>query len=291
MSRPQRSLYWVGTINNPGDDAIGRILRLFPGDLTYLVIGRETALSGTQHLQCYVEFVSRKRLPSVRRLLGITGHYEIRRGSSSEASIYCKKDGDYREHGRLSTPAPGSRTDLEAIRQLIAGGATDLDIANRYFSRWIVYRRAFTAYRLLCFPPIFRPGLRVVVLWGLTGTGKSRLAYHAYPDLFTVPDAGLRWFDGYVNQSTCLLDDFRKCESNSFLLRVLDIYALQVPVKNGFCAWNPTKIIITSNFRPPFGIEKEAAQILRRIATTIHVRNVDFDDVDEVANLVAQIKL
>ena len=66
----------------------------------YYIIGKEYASTGTPHLQGYAELIGTHRLNAVKRIFGSnTMHIEKRRGTQDEAINYCKKDGDFVEHG------------------------------------------------------------------------------------------------------------------------------------------------------------------------------------------------
>lgn len=91
------------------------------------------------------------------------------------------------------------------------------------------------------------------VLYGSTGTGKTRYVHqqaHLFyeDDIWIYPGQG--WFDGYQGQQVVVFDDFYGDMPFGTLLKVLDRYKLDVPVKGGFTNWNPTRIYITSNVHP-----------------------------------------
>ena len=59
------------------------------------------------------------------------------------------------------------------------------------------------------------------------------------------------WFDGYDGHDTAIFDDFRASVNRfAYILRVLDRYPMDVPVKGGFVNWNPKYIVFTCP-RPP----------------------------------------
>jgi len=80
-----KSRNWCFTINNP-DDSFD-----YPSNLKMLIANRETASSGTQHYQGYAEFNTSVALSHLRNW-NSRGHYEIRKGTQSQAIIYCVKD-------------------------------------------------------------------------------------------------------------------------------------------------------------------------------------------------------
>ena len=61
----------------------------------------------------------------------------------------------------------------------------------------------------------------------------------------------LQWFDNFIGQHTAIFDDFRiRGVSFNYLLRILDRYPIDVPVKGGFTYWNPREIVITCPLDP-----------------------------------------
>lgn len=265
-----RSKYWCFTYNNYSTEDERRITDAIGESCTYGVFGRETGEGGTPHLQGYIELSERKRFGVVKRLLGERVHLERRRGKAKQAAEYCKKDGDIHEYGTISVSEQGRRSDLEEIRTLIDDGVPEREIATTYFSQWVQYRKGFSAYRSLVGSSTTRTDLKVVVFYGAPGTGKTRFVWEQFPDLFSVDDAELRWFDGYRGQETVLIDDYRGGANDSFILKLLDIYPMQVPIKGGFVNWRPKRIFITSNIAPPWthGMINEALR--RRISGTLH---------------------
>lgn len=250
---PNKSRSYCFTINNPtrGERDSLRDLGRNVG-VRYIVCGSEVGgNANTPHLQGYVYFTNPRTLSGVKRLSQFTrAHLEQARGSPRQASDYCKKDGDYWEEGEL--PQGGSRTDLTEIKQEIAEGKSELYIADNHFSQWVVYRRSFERYRQLlsATPRTWKSWTNVLV--GTTGLGKTRFVYQQHQDDTIYVWGGDRWFDGYCGQRIALLDDFRGELSIGFMLRLLDRYPMQVPIKGGFVNWNPRRIYITSNHLPEF---------------------------------------
>jgi hypothetical protein len=124
--------------------------------------------------------------------------------------------------------------------------------------------------------PRSRPDLRVICFYGLAGTGKTRFVHSKVPrdNLYVVSYSTLRWFDGYVSQDCCLIDDYRGNGDSALLLRLLDVHPLRVDVKG--CSpvpWNPTTIYITSNIAPEAWHSQETAYaeaLLRRISACVY---------------------
>lgn len=92
---------WCGTINNWTAAELAT-LRTSP-DYEYLIIGQEGRQPGqTPHLQLYIEMTVAKRLTQMVAWFP-RAHWEPRRGTAEQARDYCKKEGQYEEHGELST--------------------------------------------------------------------------------------------------------------------------------------------------------------------------------------------
>lgn len=237
------------TWNNhpPRDD----VIKCFePLDPQYVVFGYEVApTTGTPHIQGYIEFKKAMTLNVlVRERPGI--HWEPRMGTAYQASFYCKKGGKYEEFG---TPkAQGARTDLTAIREEIENGSSLLHVANNHFGDYLRYHRGIERYmyvhRMETMRDLIRSTLRVVYLWGPTGTGKTRTAWSMLtrPYVLNEGNTGF-WWTGYQSESDILIDDFRGTTPLHILLRWLDIYPCQVPIHGGYAFLCATTIIITSN--------------------------------------------
>ena len=87
------------------------------------------------------------------------------------------------------------------------------------------------------------------VFWGASGTGKSRRAVEeAGDDVYFKPRG--KWWDGYQQQQSVILDDFYGWLPFDDLLRLLDRYPLRVEYKGGFHEFNSKTIFITSNVHP-----------------------------------------
>lgn len=248
-----RAKRWCFTLNNPTEQEKDFMGRLQVGEqptlsnvkLTYLCFGREVV--STPHLQGYVELETKTSLSSMKCFLK-RAHWEKSKGTPKEASDYCKKDKDFEELGVLSV-GRGYRSDLIVIKDLMDKGATSLDIAESNFGLWVQYRRSFEAYMNLKSTPR-RWETVVVVIWGDTGTGKTRYCQDQIMDRSMWSNGDYKWFDGYKGQEVVIWDDFRGEYPIQLFLKLTDRYPMQVPVKGGFTNWCPKKIYITSNCAP-----------------------------------------
>jgi len=131
---------WCFTINNPTNEE-SFLLSIWgesigaegeESDCSYLIFGRETGASGTNHLQGYLELRKKKRLPYLKSFQWLSrAHFEVSRGTSQQASDYCKKDGDFQEYGALAL-AGGNASKFEQLRNWVA----DQEVAPTYRDVW-----------------------------------------------------------------------------------------------------------------------------------------------------------
>lgn len=144
-------------------------------------------------------------------------------------------------------PTSNQETRLQAIKEMIDSGLTDLEIANKDFPLFCKYYRSFTYYRLLSSSPRSEPP-DVYVFQGPTGTGKSKTASELFPNAFWKTRGN--WWDGYLDQETVIIDEFYGWLPWDLLLRLCDRYPLQVEVKGGTVNFNAKTIIFTTNALP-----------------------------------------
>lgn len=142
---PSQSRRWCFTLNNPSDEEKVHVAdALSKSDtIKYGVCGRETGENGTPHLQGFVICVQPKRLSFLRRFLSGRAHFEIARGSSQQASDYCKKENDFDEYGSLPNQQ-GHRTDIDQFKMWVVEQAevpSEREIARAFPGLWLRYPR------------------------------------------------------------------------------------------------------------------------------------------------------
>lgn len=201
----------------------------------------------TLHFQGYLETQNKTSLSSMKTFLR-RAHWEKAGGSPQEAADYCKKDGDFQEKGTLSK-GRGFRSDLAEVKNMIDQGCSIEQVADQHFGLFVQYRKGFQAYAALKSEPRTWKTI-VIVLWGDTGTGKTRFCHSQVGDRTLWTNGDFKWFDGYIGQDIVLLDDYRGEYPIQMFLKLTDRYPMRVPVKGGFTNWAPKKIYITSNCAP-----------------------------------------
>lgn len=251
---------WCFTLNNYQDGDIERL-----GDhellrechVRYLIVGRETAGTGTPHLQGYVEFAKCVRGTHLKKLV-VTGgiHYERAQGNPQQNIQYCsKEDRSPITYGTQPGGNQGKRSDLDQAADLVKAGASIRDLCQDRGGLYVKYSRGFERLHSLFQVPRNFP-TNIVWRFGRTGTGKSRdthLESQAVcgERVCWLPDKTLKWFDGLSSDCTgAVIDEFDGTCSLPFLLSVLDRYPLKVPVKGGFVEFRCRWVWITSQADP-----------------------------------------
>jgi len=227
----------------------------------YMVLGKEIApTTGTPHLQGFLYYENPRHYPNTKfREISLACHDEPMRGSPRQAANYCKEDGDFWEFGEV--PAQGARADWDAALQQLQDTKSVINVIDTQ-PHLIPCIRALERYKQISQKGIHRD-VKVIVLVGPPGCGKTRFAWDKYPDLYSKPDGA--WFDGYDGQDTILLDDYYGHLPYAQLLKMCDRYPLLLPVKGGFVPATYTTIIITSNTRPMFWYPGAVDAFNRRI--------------------------
>lgn len=250
------------------------------GTMVYMVYQVE---KGTHvHLQGFLSLQKKQRLRQVEKLLGGHVHLEKTRGSPSEAAAYCKK-----EDSRLAGPwewgtAPdrrGKKSKTALAVEAVKSGDSLSKVAADHSIAWAHSYRGLTSLAYMLRPSPDWREITTTVLWGKTGTGKTRTAFEstgsAPKPYFVVMPA--TWWDGYEGQDSVIFDDFYGQIRLSDMLRYLDGYPLQLPVKGGFTHAQWTKVWITSNCEPSewwkgSGVPEDAREaLMRRINEVLHL--------------------
>jgi hypothetical protein len=200
-------------------------------------------------LQGFVVFVKKQSPLSLKRLL-MRAHWEVARGTSKEASDYCKKDGNFVEYGdcpvdtRFTAASQASLWD--AAREAARQGRFD-DIPTHMYVKsrnaWHgIYEDASQAKDCIS-------ELNNLWIVGTTGIGKSRWAFEHFPDAYRKPNN--KWWDHYSRQEVVILEDVDKAHAAwlpSFLKVWTDHYPFMCERKGGSMAIRPKRFIVTSNY-------------------------------------------
>lgn len=264
-----RSRNYCFTLNNYTAEELSHLQAIAP-ECKYLIFGLEVGESGTPHIQGYVEFENTRSLPATKKFISNRAHLETRKGTSKQASDYCKKEGKFQEFGVMS--CKGARTDITQAKDLLKAGMHIRQFRDEYPELYSRYRNTFLDYA----DDYLHKGDRTIRtrgiwIYGPTGTGKSYKASElAEGDCYYKPDDG-KWWDSYRGQKTVILDDFRGELLYSQLLKLLDIWPYHVPRRNREpLPFTSELVIITSSLHPSkvycnLHSDDKIDQLLRRI--------------------------
>ena len=282
MPGSRQSRRWCFTVNNPTREELAAFSQISDTaeqhQIVHCVVGREVGANGTPHLQGYVEFLNRKRMGGVKRIVMFgRSHLEPARGTPEQAGGYCRKDGsivcDYGQPIRQ-----GERTDLTAAIETLRRDGLDRMI-DEYPETYVKYTKGLRELRahLIKKSGDFRKREmpKVHIFWGPTGTGKSRTAYERYPDSFvwSRPQNTHPYAYGYDGEKDIIIDEFYGWLPYDLVLRLTDRYPVYVNAHGVTVPWMARNIVFTSNLNPNTWWEKTIPNLkafARRVDSIVH---------------------
>lgn len=291
---------YVFTVNNPEYKIEKK------NNIKLFIYNTEVGENGTVHYQGYVEMVHPVGLKTMKNIIP-KGHLEPRKGTKYEAIKYCLKNylegetgiveesfKDFKikeleelDFGLYSYGVNNELTIQEylnsieiceqpkliQLKKLIDEGKEDREIAEHDFITWSRSFRALERYRLLVKEKRTWQ-MDVVVIFGPTGTGKSRYCADTYRNAYWKQKSN--WWDGYNGEETIILDEFYGWLKFDVLLRLLDRYPFMIETKGGQMNFTSKRIVITSNKLPEDWYTNEYFDALkRRITTYKHFKELD----------------
>lgn len=221
----------------------------------YLVVGKEVCpKTNKEHFQGYVQFFEPCRLTKFQSIIGDKCHMETQRGLDFQASLYCKKDGNFNEFGIHADQ--GYRNDLESLKLMINQNKSHIECYKEHFSSYLRYRNHFDKYREAVLKEnakIFR-NIKVTILSGPTRCGKTRKYLYDKDnnfknDVFKINCNNLNWFDGYEGEKTIVFDEFKNQVKLTQFLDLLDGHLCRLSIKGAhtYALW--THAVVTTNLR------------------------------------------
>jgi hypothetical protein len=248
----------------------------------YTIIGKEKGEQGTPHLQGFTVLYKRGSLITVKKLHA-TAHWERAKGSAQQNRDYCSKEGDVTEWGEI--PVKGKSADFSAFASAIASEAKFPAVVREHVEQSIKhFDRALKVHRILHKPDKSYKKPEVVVLWGATGTGKSRrareFAEERKQEYYVKTGLTEKWWDGYEQEPIVIWDDFRPSNIRlSDLLVLLDGYGTTVQVKGGTVWLKPETWVFTTTNPPDLWYhqitDENMAQLHRRITDVFEFKKED----------------
>lgn len=243
--------------------------------MRYLIYGTETCpTTGKSHHQGYV-YWRNARYPGACAKRHKCSFF-FQEGSNKQAIDYCKKSGTYVEFG--NAPHQGARKDLDELKDDLLKGITSVDnIIIEDPMTYHQYGRTLEKIEDLVMRKKFRTEMTTCEwIVGPTGVGKSQKAFKNYsPDThynLNIRDNG--WWEGYKQQDTVVINDYRGQLEYDHLLNLIDWVPLTVKRRNREpMPFMSKHIIITSPLTPEEVYNKRHAkdsleQLMRRVVVT-----------------------
>lgn len=195
----------------------------------YLLYGSEICpTTGKHHWQCFIVWNSQRTWDAMKKdYPGV--HFEACKGSVKQNVTYCKKEGKWKEFGEQ--PEQGARNDIKAVAEEILQGETSCeDIICNNPMLYHQYGRTFDKLEDIRMRKLFRTEMtKGIWYYGDTGTGKSHAAFQNFsPEThYNVPKDG-SWWDGYRQQDTVIINEFRGHIAYDELLALVDKWPVNV---------------------------------------------------------------
>lgn len=243
-----------------------------------------------RHAHVYLEFEKPVRFSRIRDFYGINCHCEPVR-DRQKSWEYCGKtesrlEGPYEWGTRAKV---GRSAELDHAVEIIRSGGTLEKVAQQHPMAIVRNGRGLrTLYELQLKPRDRGVATEVVLLYGGTGTGKTRYVYEHFGSDLYVKMGENTWWDGYKGEDSVLIDDYGHAKKWEFgyLLRVLDRYPLRVEMKGSSVELRAHKFYITSNYRwedwyPDFTAET-LLPLKRRITKILRFTKLGEDPVQEL---------
>lgn len=215
----------------------------------YVYAGLEICpTSGKPHWQMYIYFGEAKAFSSKFAERLSPRHIEACFGTLKEQELYCNKDGTTAfEYG--TKPSQGKSSNVQTLCEMIKEGKSDLDLIEENPQAAAQYGRMLDKYRQLI-EPKRNWVTNVIVLWGGSGSGKTRKAIEAGATKVKYTRTS-GFIIGYNGEDTILFDDFNWHEMPaSEFLNLTDRYEEKINIKGGERNWKPRTIYFTSNYDP-----------------------------------------
>ena len=259
------------------DDANALILN---DDIRYLAYGVELCpTTGKQHYQSFMTMKNQYTFSSMKKYLkkwlGVDCHFEMMAGSLSENEDYCSKDGQFTELGAKAKQ--GQRTDLIDLKtDIFSGNVTVDNIACDNPNIYHQYGRTLSKIEDIYLRSKFRTEMTIGIwYYGDTGVGKSHKAFEGFtPSTHYVFPNDNGWWDGYTQQETIIINDFRGDMPYNELLQLVDKWPHTVRRRCREPMPFTSKFVIITSSLPPEEIYKnrnekdKIEQLLRRFTVT-----------------------
>lgn len=253
--------------------------------------------TGRLHVHVYVRFSTRKKMTTVKNYFQRQdAHCEITQGSEEQATAYCEKEESRSEAGSRWNPQnynpnegkQGRRSDLDDIATKCKEGVSIAAIAEAHPGDFIRYHSGIQALHATVAPkPPAEREVSVIVMWGATGTGKTHLVMHAFPDCYAVKLGRDPW-GMYRGEDCVFFDEFDWTKwPLQDMNRYLDKWRclLDSRYHDRYAAW--TRVVICMNDSPVTLYSEGVSWPLvlafrRRIASSCYLRTSQEQELAEM---------
>lgn len=274
--------------------------------MLYLLFGVESCpKTGRRHLQGFVSFKNRTTLVSAKKALNDpSAHLEIKSRNSTiqEATDYCKKEGNFEEHGvmpdeqtvGLTAANQKRKFDYEEADRLAREGNYEeisSELRIKHWSNLVKIREYETRKRDVSDIP--SGSICGLWLFGAPGLGKSYFArdFCRQRGLAYYVKAKNKWWDGYQDEPVVIiedLDDFDAKHMGPKIKEWADEYPFPAETKGGSIKIRPKLLVITTNYDFhelwPNDVTLQEA-IKRRFFAPPLIRREDFGEITCPENL------
>lgn len=233
-----------------------------PEKIQYIAFAEETCpTTGRKHYQTWAYAATAMRLTGWKKVFP-GDHIEQMRGTFAQNDKYCSKEGELTCFGEKPMEN-GKKRSLEALVCEVTEGAQqgkplpEIIMEGDHKATFVQYHNGISKihamavnYKLSKIDKDFAP--EVIYVHGEPGSGKSRWVREQDPDVYDVPqDDSYKWKDGYSGQEAVVYENVSvaNVKSPERLLKEIDRYFIQVPIKGGFTGWRPKRIYITTVFQ------------------------------------------
>jgi len=239
-------------------------------DWTYLIAGQEYCpTNGRPHVDFYYEQRTPRKITTERKKFAKAfrpgfGDLQIAKGTAAENKDYSTKDEN--EWFELGEPVTqGQRTDLaELAKDILSGDLTSENILMENPSTFHQYGRTIEKLEDIRLRKQYRTEMPDALwVYGPTGSGKSHLALKDYtPETHYVWRNDNGWQDGYRQQETVVINDFRGEIPYNELLQLIDKWPYFLRRRNREpMPFTSPKIIITSSLPPAMAYPRQVGKI------------------------------
>jgi len=241
---------WCFTINNYTDNDINLLKEI---DCKYIICGAEICpTTGTPHIQGYVNFPTDKSMKQLSKMIP-RGRLEKCIGNAQHNITYCSKENNIL-YTKGKAPAQGKRKDLEEVKDdIMEGRVRSDDIAINQPMVYHQYGRTILKIEDIAMRRKFRTEMTEGIwIYGPKGVGKSHEAFKDFnPATHYLWNYDKGWQDGYCQQDTVIINEFRGQIPYSELLELIDKWPKTVSRRNREpMPFTSKKVIITSALPP-----------------------------------------